>query len=737
MFNEQIINVEKSKEINEYFLIIISTLVIGFFLSISYMYISDTYLNYGYPYNTFLFKPNGAFRDFFFPYVISSNPYSQYSQINIDIKEFISNILFPPTFIDHELWTRNASGPLYFPFSYLLSKIFTIFNPVIGLIIFWLVSIFSFGFICIKNTFQISKSKIYGVLIFLLSYPFYFLLDRSNIEIFVFIFIYIFVFYYDKYPLISLVSITFAISMKFFPIFFLLLYLSEKKYKFFFLSLIFSFAITIFGYLIYPGGLITNMNAHLLNLRVSSLQYQIRGQDIAYNHSLLSGVNYLLLLFNQTIHSSESFSWLIQFANIVKLIFGLLISLWIVAYKQERWKKILLITCLMLLIPNSSGDYRLMHFYIPFFFILNNFATSNLKKYLFTCSLLFVPKNFLHLNLIPEANIGVFINPLLMIILCTFCIVEDINSKRLHEYLEKLKTVNGKFTLSRYLIFFSIILSIFLILFFSNRYLHEVNTKRNSESIPKLVLAAEAEEIKGEWSISSSYYQQLVILQPFVLDTQLKYAEIVFLNHEFSTAYSLYSKIKSDFELSDEEEKNVDDRLLLIYPIIVKKYIQNNQFFLADRFIKQFETSFTEFPVDYLLRTELHLKWNNIDNTRGTASLRDFLYNEPYKLNELVKNLGSSTSQNIYEYLQKGTNEEKMIGYLIIGWINFQNGNFQNAFLSFENANKISESKNSYFGLLEIYKSNGDVQKYCKVLDTLTRIDPDFKDEFNEQMTCN
>ena len=117
---------------------------------------------------------------------------------------------------------------------------------------------------------SIKEQSIKNVFVFsFLTYPFLFVVDRANIEAFVFIFLYLFISFYRKQrTIISIIFLSFAISMKLFPAVFLVLLLSDKKYKEAIYTVLLVMIISICGYLSYNGELIQNIGDHLTNLSV-------------------------------------------------------------------------------------------------------------------------------------------------------------------------------------------------------------------------------------------------------------------------------------------------------------------------------------------------------------------------------------------------------------------------------------------------------------------------------------
>ena len=88
----------------------------------------------------------------------------------------------------------------------------------------------------------------------------------------------------------------------------------------------------------------------------------------------------------------------------------------IVLRKYPLWRSLLLLTCLMILLPPSSGDYRLLMLYPPLMLYVNNQETVKADGWITVIfGLLLIPKAYLVLQ--SDINIGVLLNPLILMAL--------------------------------------------------------------------------------------------------------------------------------------------------------------------------------------------------------------------------------------------------------------------------------------------------------------------------------
>ena len=276
-----------------------------------------------------------------------------------------------------------------------------------------------------------------------LSYPFLFAVDRANIEFLLFIFLYLFV-YFDqkKYSIISVVFLSFAIAMKAFPAVFLLLLLSEKKYKEMILAVTLSVFFTFVALLCFKGGVSANLNYMLSGFNVNTL-----AQLSTSNNVLQRGVSLFTLfklIFIQTnyIHKIDMVKFLSIYTKIIFSVF-IVIGYYVVTIEREFWKKVMVLVSAMLLFPHVSVDYKLLYLFIPLFLFINYPKNDKYDLfYIITFALLLIPKDyFIFPNVISEGvvndiSIAVVLN-IVLIFAMMFVIIIDgsVNrSKRLRTY---------------------------------------------------------------------------------------------------------------------------------------------------------------------------------------------------------------------------------------------------------------------------------------------------------------
>ena len=116
-------------------------------------------------------------------------------------------------------------------------------------------------------------------------------------------------------------------------------------------------------------------------------------------------------------------------------LFGL-VSIYVLLIERRRWKKVALLAFSMLLIPEISADYKLLHIFLPLFVFLNA-PPSEKSDWFYACmfALLLIPKNYFFVaSLTTDAgpgtySIGAILNPLIMLAMSAVIIVRGLRSR--------------------------------------------------------------------------------------------------------------------------------------------------------------------------------------------------------------------------------------------------------------------------------------------------------------------
>lgn len=367
--------------------------VIGFAFSVFYHYWKGVYLGKGYPKNTFLFKPEDRWNDFFnvYRHSVGLSPYL----------------------------TEDAVPRNYFPFSYVVSWPFTLLKPAFSFFVFTAGSLAFLLRAAWKNLLQEDRyDTVLAVFAFvLLSYPVLFLLDRGNFEIVVFALLYLFVYLYRAgRDLPAVACLAGATAMKLFPAVFFVLLLADRKYRktaYFFLAVA---ALSLGSLFSFGGGFAENVRALGQNLAVaqSSLDTSIPSVQHSLNVFALVKVTAGRLIKAGPVHDvlNAFLAFKVYFAFSL-LLFGF--TAWYVAKVEKLyWKKVALLVFVMLLLPQISFDYRLIHIFIPLYLFINAEPCDRDDPHYATLfALLLIPKDYVRIA--GDVTIAVLLNPLIML----------------------------------------------------------------------------------------------------------------------------------------------------------------------------------------------------------------------------------------------------------------------------------------------------------------------------------
>jgi hypothetical protein len=375
----------KENKINLFKLFILS----GFIISVIFHYLVSVKYGSQFPRNTFLFNPNDQFMDFINCY--------------------------------------KVKGSIYFPFANLLINLFSAVHSMNHSLFLYLIitsgCILFLVFYLIKDNSTINS--ILNTLIFtFFTFPFLFLVDRANFESFVFIFLLIFIYFFTqkKYTL-STIPLALAVSMKLFPILFLLLFIKNKLWKQLMISLLLIFTITTISIFI----LDLDINAYLLQLSNNSkfyTKYYVIGDGgLDFGHSFFGFIKLGFLYFKMPQYIPQLLTPYLILVIVVFIFFSYIILFRI----NNLWKNSTIIVILFCLLPNVSADYKLIHFLIPILLYLNDnsciddnnqiikilkFRFEYNHLYILLFSLLLIPKNYRVFSIYD----GVLTDPIIMVV---------------------------------------------------------------------------------------------------------------------------------------------------------------------------------------------------------------------------------------------------------------------------------------------------------------------------------
>jgi hypothetical protein len=306
--------------------------------------------------------------------------------------------------VDH--FRAAGLGMSYFPGLYLFADFFSRLSfsvsPAIdtvglSLILFLVIfSVFVAGY-CYANlkAGRITESATRVVICTFLSYPVLFTLHTGNFEAIVFMLLACFATLYQqkKYAL-STLPLAWAIAMKAFPAVLLILFIADRKYRELLYALLGVAFFCLLPLLVYPGGILEGAGGYLSRLKASQKMYAdvmvMVPSGMHFGHSLVNAVQ--LMMGNTFPDRTLFFKPYAAFA----LGFFAVVSAYIVLVERELWKKMTLLVSCMCLLPFTSTDYKLLHFYIPLFMFINSKEKGRFDGvYIVGLTLMLAPKFFL------------------------------------------------------------------------------------------------------------------------------------------------------------------------------------------------------------------------------------------------------------------------------------------------------------------------------------------------------
>lgn len=366
-----------------------SIVVAGFALAVAYHYVNGAYLGLGYPYDTFLFRPQDRFNDFF-------NLYGQITGTETA-----------------RGWPFLPAPPLGFFFLYP----FTLLSPELGLALFLSLIVAWLFYFAVKSLPVSDTGRAQSVLaLALLTYPVLFLLDRANSEGIAFIFLCLSILAMQKKKyLTASICLGVATYVKVYPLVFLVLFIAERRYREAFISVLVTAAFVALGFLAYRGSFLHNAANLATNLDVYNRIATLGWAGLPFGHSLFGLLKVLLGFGDTASHQTADIVALTRVYFPVVTAAFLALSAYVVLVERAPWKRVALLVFSMNLFPYVSADYKLIYALIPLFLFLN--AEQHDGDDLFFAILfgvLLVPKAYHH-PWSNEVSISVLINPLIML----------------------------------------------------------------------------------------------------------------------------------------------------------------------------------------------------------------------------------------------------------------------------------------------------------------------------------
>lgn len=376
----------------------------GFLFAVLYHVCLSQFVSEISPWRTFLFDPNDRFNDFY------------------------------NTIVDYKVHGISIS---IFPTVNLLYLTFSFFGDQIRFFAF--VAIFVVYFLILVGSFTLQKgeswklnAQIFGG-IALCGYPFLFAIDRGNIEMYLFIILSLFVLLFraQRYFFASL-FLALGIGMKLFPAVFVILYLKQKKYR----ELMY-----VGGWLAVIAGVLSMFQDwNVIMARTDAFfilymrDYTIGDAGLGHGNSIYGMLKTLLYAIapGQAPHQwlrENSAVILRSYTVFTFMIYGCYAAFIYFSKNLTYWKQVALLTALFCLLPNVSGDYKLLHLYIPLLLFFDTPAARYDVAYARIFGLLLIPKAYFYLR--SGGGMSTIAEPMLMMCLVGLITYDEWQAKKL------------------------------------------------------------------------------------------------------------------------------------------------------------------------------------------------------------------------------------------------------------------------------------------------------------------
>jgi hypothetical protein len=363
-----------------------SIVLLGLLAALSYHAFVAWVLDAGYPSNTFLFRPEFHFSDFY------------------DI--------FRPVQKGSPLGTQAA---VYFPFAYVPLYPLIWMTPQAALAT--TLAVFcagTFYFVWLKLDFlSPARRGIAAAILTFASYPFLFAVTRGNLEMIVLLFLLGFIMLVERGRYLAAAALlACATAMKLYPGVYGVLLLQRRQYKASALTAALTLILSLLAASAFPGGIAGTAQRLLGNLDFFKEEYILSAGTIYFSSSYFSVLKLLVRIAGYDVPLVLE-ALRLPYAILSIAAFAA-ITLFIFRIERTLWKQACLLCFAMILLPEVSFDYRLAHILLPLGLFIaappGNARHDRLYAALF--GLLLIPKAYAPIGF--EVTLGVVLNPLLM-----------------------------------------------------------------------------------------------------------------------------------------------------------------------------------------------------------------------------------------------------------------------------------------------------------------------------------
>lgn len=396
-------------------------IVCGYLLYGAFSFIGQKFLGYQYPDGSFLFWPGDRFMDFFNvnmmvsegrPYV---DYYSSYPPFILGIAWIFSLMADYGKYTAKEISMMPAGR-----ISYVLFVV--IFTVIIGIILY--------RFLTKQKNLLPKKWMVIPVIVCMIfTAPYIFMLDRGNYLLVAIACYLAFVYYYEKNETLAAVCLGLATAIKIYPIFLILIYFIEKKWKNMGIAMGTAGIVSIIPFVLFRGGFFQNIIEFGYALLSFGGGYTSEVPNVYFGVGLTSLLRFPFVVWNDLTVPD----WFPVMP--IYLVTGSALALWSLCSlrrEQKVWKKIMVLTVLMIFLSPNAYMYNLT-FLLPvvIVFVL---ADKEIKwkdiVYLGFLGLLIIPKAYHYMLFEYGIGIQVVLDGLLLLGLILFYNIFDKDSRK-------------------------------------------------------------------------------------------------------------------------------------------------------------------------------------------------------------------------------------------------------------------------------------------------------------------
>lgn len=369
--------------------------VVGFVVSVFFHYFQAYYNNEPFPKNTFLYSPAKAWGDFY--------------------------EIFEP------IKAGTIKFTVYFPFAYIpffLLSVFPVRMAANTFVSAFIIAAVWFVYAHLDFLPRVQRWTV-TIILSLFTYPLLFCIDRANLEGIVFLLLALFFISFKRENTkLSVLFLSCAAAMKFYPGIFVILYLVRRQYRPMFAVGITTGLLSLLCASFYPGGAVTTFKNMSANMNEFKQAFIVGNSGMPFSCSYFGLIKVLMRIYNNTVVTladnyqnvsllTPKISSLTLPYTITCLVLFSLICLYLLFRERTLWKQVALLTFAMLLFPVVSFDYKLIHLLFPLmFFITADECENDDRSYALIFGLLLIPKAYYWF--MGSVSISVILNPLLM-----------------------------------------------------------------------------------------------------------------------------------------------------------------------------------------------------------------------------------------------------------------------------------------------------------------------------------